>query len=70
MPNNITFNRRQYLAGLSALAAAGVLPADRALAKAPMQNVQAPAFYRFKVGAFEATARRRTACSPASPRPT
>lgn len=50
-----TFNRRQYLAGLSAFAAAGAMPMSGALAKAPMQNVQAPAFYRFKVGAFEAT---------------
>ena len=49
------FNRRQYLAGLSALAATGSVPAGLALAKAPMQNVQAPAFYRFKHGAFEAT---------------
>lgn len=49
------FNRRQYLTGLSALAAAGALPAGGAFAKAPMQNVQAPAFYRFKIGAFEAT---------------
>lgn len=55
MLNQSTFNRRQYLAGLSALAAAGALPAGSALAKAPMQNVQAPAFYRFKIGAFEAT---------------
>lgn len=50
-----TFNRRQYLAGVSALAAAGAMTAGRALAKAPMQNVQAPAYYRFKLGAFEAT---------------
>jgi glyoxylase-like metal-dependent hydrolase (beta-lactamase superfamily II) len=50
-----TFNRRQYLAGLSAVAVAGAWPAGRAFAKAPMQNVQAPAFYRFKLGAFEAT---------------
>ena len=55
MLNQITFNRRQYLAGLSALAAAGALPGGSVLAKAPMQNVQAPAFYRFKIGAFEAT---------------
>ena len=55
MLKHTTFNRRQYLAGLSALAAAGSVPAGLALAKAPMQNVQAPAFYRFKIGAFEAT---------------
>ena len=55
MLNRATLNRRQYLTGLSALVAAGAVPAGHALAKAPMQNVQAPAFYRFKVGAFEAT---------------
>lgn len=47
-------NRRSLLAGASALAGYAALPGS-GLAKAPMQNVQAPAFYRFKLGAFEAT---------------
>jgi glyoxylase-like metal-dependent hydrolase (beta-lactamase superfamily II) len=49
-------SRRQLLSGAAITGAALAigLPA-RALAKAPMSNVQAPAFYRFKLGAFEAT---------------
>ncbi len=46
--------RRSLLAGGSALAASAAFPVA-GLAKAPMQNTQAPAFYRFKLGAFEAT---------------
>ena len=46
--------RRSLIAGASALAASAALPVA-SLAKAPLQNVQAPAFYRFKLGAFEAT---------------
>ncbi len=46
--------RRSLLTGAAALAVSATLPAA-AFAKAPMQNVQAPAFYRFKLGAFEAT---------------
>src|SRR5580700_2330874 len=49
-------SRRELLAGTCAAAAAGllggVLPG---LAKAPLLNKQAPAFYRFKVGSIEAT---------------
>ena len=50
--------RRGFLTGAAAastLGLTGSLPAATALAKAPMQKIQAPAFYRFNVGAFEAT---------------
>jgi glyoxylase-like metal-dependent hydrolase (beta-lactamase superfamily II) len=50
--------RRQLLTGTAALGVAGLATEVidvPALAKAPMTNVQAPAFYRFKVGRFEAT---------------
>ncbi len=46
--------RRSAIAGLSSVAAAGLLPGT-VLAKAPMLNTQAPAFYRFKLGDFELT---------------
>jgi len=45
-------SRRHVLLGASALVAAGATPA---FAKAPLLNAQAPAVYRFKVGAIEAT---------------
>ena len=46
-------SRRDLLAGLSA---AGLSAASGpALAKAPLLNTQAPNFYRFKIGAIEAT---------------
>ena len=46
------FSRRELLAG----AAAGALAMPRlAGAKAPMLNTQAPAYYRFRLGAFELT---------------
>ena len=45
-------NRRLLLA---AAAAAPFLPAGRAEARAPMRNALPPAWYRFKIGAFEAT---------------
>jgi glyoxylase-like metal-dependent hydrolase (beta-lactamase superfamily II) len=53
---DMSLSRREMLAGVSAAAAVlgGALPVP-ALAKAPMLNTQAPAFYRFKVGAIEAT---------------
>lgn len=47
--------RRALIAGLSAFAATPTFSAGGAFAKAPMQKAQAPAFYRFKLGAFEAT---------------
>jgi len=52
-----TFSRRHLLAGASALSAAGLAAGTPgvALAKAPFANNQAPYFYRFKLGAFEAT---------------
>jgi glyoxylase-like metal-dependent hydrolase (beta-lactamase superfamily II) len=49
-------SRRQLLTGTSAVLAGGVIgPAGPAVAKAPMLNTQAPSFYRFKLGDFEAT---------------
>jgi glyoxylase-like metal-dependent hydrolase (beta-lactamase superfamily II) len=50
-------SRRQWLAGAAATGAVSVAGLDLspALAKAPKQNVQAPAFYRFRLGDFEAT---------------
>jgi glyoxylase-like metal-dependent hydrolase (beta-lactamase superfamily II) len=53
-----SITRRALLQGLAASAAAGALsglPWDMALAKARLTNKAAPSFYRFKVGAFEAT---------------
>ncbi len=49
-----TLSRRGLLAGTGAAAAAGLL-SGTALAKAPLLNKPAPAFYRFKVGTIEAT---------------
>jgi glyoxylase-like metal-dependent hydrolase (beta-lactamase superfamily II) len=51
MQNNLS--RRDALAGLSAAGLAAI--ATPALAKAPLLNTPAPGFYRFKVGAIEAT---------------
>jgi glyoxylase-like metal-dependent hydrolase (beta-lactamase superfamily II) len=48
-----SLSRRAMLTGASAAGFAAL--AAPALARAPMLNTQAPAFYRFKVGAFEAT---------------
>jgi glyoxylase-like metal-dependent hydrolase (beta-lactamase superfamily II) len=47
-----SLSRRDVLLGASAVIAAGSAPA---FAKAPLLNTQAPAFYRFKIGAIEAT---------------
>ncbi|MFL6798087.1 MAG: MBL fold metallo-hydrolase [Xanthobacteraceae bacterium] len=53
---DISLSRRRLLAGASALAAAASSGrASSAHAKAPMLNTQAPAFYRFRIGAIEAT---------------
>jgi glyoxylase-like metal-dependent hydrolase (beta-lactamase superfamily II) len=51
------FSRRHLLAGSSAALASGIVgvPYGPCLAKAPMLNTQAPSFYRFKLGDFEAT---------------
>ena len=49
-------SRRQLLAGASAAAAVGLAgTASPVMAKAPMINAQAPAFYRFQLGTIEAT---------------
>ncbi len=51
-------SRRQLIGGTASLAIGTALAAplaSPALAKAPMLGTQAPAFYRFKIGAFEAT---------------
>jgi len=49
-------SRRQLFTGASAIAAAGLVgSALPAAAKAPLLKTQAPAFYRFNVGGFEAT---------------
>ena len=50
--------RRQVLGGVGAAALAGLAGralTGSALAKAPMASTQAPGFYRFKLGGFEAT---------------
>jgi len=54
----LSTSRRQFLTAGAATALSGIggviLPPP-ALSKAPMLGTQAPAFYRFKIGAFEAT---------------
>jgi hypothetical protein len=50
---DLALSRRHLLMGASAAGALGAM--GSALAKAPMLNTQAPAFYRFKIGDFEAT---------------
>src|ERR1700754_27084 len=51
-----SLSRRHLLAGASATAALGALgDVFAAHATAPMQNTPPPGFYRFKIGAFEAT---------------
>lgn len=51
---NITLSRRSLLAGATA-AGVGLAFDAPAFAKAPLIGAQAPAFYRFKIGEFEAT---------------
>ena len=54
----ISLARRRLLAGIGGTAAAALIGSASMApvrAKAPMQNTQAPAFYRFKLGAIEAT---------------
>ena len=50
-------SRRQWLLGTAAagIGLADGMAAPHASAKAPKQNAQAPAFYRFRLGDFEAT---------------
>jgi glyoxylase-like metal-dependent hydrolase (beta-lactamase superfamily II) len=55
MASRFDFSRRDVLMGASVAGLATTMPLAPSLAKAPMQNVQAPGIYRFKVGAFEAT---------------
>src|SRR6266478_7950286 len=57
MLDQVSLSRRQLLVGASVSAAAGIVggAATTAMAKAPMLNTQAPAFYRFKLGSIEAT---------------
>lgn len=53
---DMALSRRRLLAGASAAAATGLIGSTvPGVAKAPMLNTQAPAFYRFKIGSFEAT---------------
>jgi glyoxylase-like metal-dependent hydrolase (beta-lactamase superfamily II) len=53
---DLALSRRHLLRGASAAGALGAFGSvGSALAKAPMLNTQAPAFYRFKIGDFEAT---------------
>jgi glyoxylase-like metal-dependent hydrolase (beta-lactamase superfamily II) len=56
--HDLPITRRSLLSGSASLAAAGLL-SERIIAsanaKAPLTNTQAPAFYRFKLGAIEAT---------------
>ena len=54
MGNRLNPSRRQLLTGAAASLTCAALP-QVAAAKAPMANTQAPGFYRFKLGAFEAT---------------
>jgi hypothetical protein len=49
-------SRRRMLTGAAAGLAGVAAGWSPAWAKAPMANTQAPAFYRFKLGAFELTA--------------
>jgi glyoxylase-like metal-dependent hydrolase (beta-lactamase superfamily II) len=53
---DVSLSRRRLLVGVSTAAAGLVGSASIALAKVPLQNTQAPAFYRFKIGSIEATA--------------
>jgi glyoxylase-like metal-dependent hydrolase (beta-lactamase superfamily II) len=56
--HELPITRRSLLSGSAALAATGLLGGRMiasAEAKAPLTNTQAPAFYRFKLGAIEAT---------------
>ena len=55
--SDFSLSRRGLLAGAAATGIAGALGGfpSPGLAKGPMQNTQAPYFYRFKIGSFEGT---------------
>ncbi|NWG23792.1 MAG: MBL fold metallo-hydrolase [Pseudorhodoplanes sp.] len=55
--NSDAFSRRDVLAMAATASAASLAPPAlrQAMAKAPLQNMLAPAWYRFKIGSFEAT---------------
>ena len=57
MTASLSVSRRQIVkgAGLTAVGLFAERLAGPAMAKAPLANTQAPAFYRFKLGAFEGT---------------
>jgi len=63
------FSRRAFLAGSAAAGLAATAPSS-ALAVAPMRNTQAPAFYRFKIGSFEATVISDGPLDLGAPKPT
>ncbi|MEQ1616317.1 MAG: MBL fold metallo-hydrolase [Hyphomicrobiaceae bacterium] len=52
---NFNMSRRNALIGGSALGAAGLIGFGPAEAKAPLVKTQAPQFYRFPIGEFQAT---------------
>lgn len=53
---DMSLSRRRLLAGATATTTLGLFgSASETRAKAPMQNTQAPSFYRFKIGSIEAT---------------
>ena len=56
MTTSFEFSRRHLLLGASAAGLATALPSAPSRAKAPLQNVQVPNIYRFKIGDVEATA--------------
>jgi glyoxylase-like metal-dependent hydrolase (beta-lactamase superfamily II) len=62
-------SRRAFLLGSAAVGLAAATP-PTALATAPMRNTQAPAFYRFKIGSFEATVISDGPLDLGAPKPT
>jgi glyoxylase-like metal-dependent hydrolase (beta-lactamase superfamily II) len=56
MKSAITFSRRELLAAAGALATAGLVMPNAALAKMPFAKSQAPGFFRRQLGEFEVTA--------------
>jgi hypothetical protein len=66
---DVSLSRRRLLAGVSSAAAGLVGGASIVLAKAPLQNTQTPAFYRFRIGSIEATAVSDGPLSLGAPKP-